>query len=50
MTHRHVHCNGELTFIKQEGRRNLHKCDKCNAVVNCIIWYSYNEMKEKRII
>jgi len=50
MTHEHVKCGGELTLHKKEGRRNLHKCDKCKAVVNCILCYSYEEMKEKGII
>jgi hypothetical protein len=50
MTHEHVKCGGELTLHKKEGRRELYKCDKCRQIVNCIIWYSYNEMKELKII
>jgi len=49
MTHEHVKCGGELTLHKKEGRRELYKCDKCKQIVNCIIWYSYNEMKELKI-
>jgi len=48
--HIHVKCGGELTFIKKEGRRHLHKCNKCRAVVNCILCYSYKEMEEMKII
>lgn len=50
MTHQHVHCNGELTFYKKEGRRVLFNCDKCRQNVNCILCYSYNEMIEMKII
>jgi len=50
MTHQHVHCNGELTFYKKEGKRQMYKCDKCRAVVNCILCYSYEEMKEMGIV
>jgi hypothetical protein len=48
--HTHVSCGGELTLHKKEGRRTLYKCDKCNQIVNCIICYSYAEMKEMGIV
>jgi len=50
MTHKHLNCGGNLTFHKKEGRKTLYNCDKCGQKVNCITCYSYNEMKEYKII
>jgi len=48
--HKHLNCDGNLTFYKKEGRKTLYNCDKCGQKVNCITCYSYNEMKEYKII
>lgn len=50
MIHEHLNCGGKLVFHKKEGRREYYKCDKCDQLVNCILCYSYEEMKEKGII
>ena len=50
MTHEHIGCGGNLTYHKKEGRRTLFNCDKCRQKVNCIICYSYEEMKELGIV
>jgi len=43
----HINCGGFLTFekqIREEGiSKNMYRCDKCHALINCIHCPSWKE-------